>query len=114
MIYVLFEVIVKKVYMDDYLYLASNLKNYLEDFDGFVRSERFSSLINNGKILSLSIWENEEAVNKWRNQIEHRMSQEKGYNNMFESYTITVTSQIRNYSKNNRIEAPEDSNNFLN
>ncbi len=113
MIYVLFEVIIKKEYMGDYLSLASNLKEFLENHEGFVRSERFSSFINDGKILSLSVWENEESITKWRNQIEHRMAQQKGCNHMFESYNITVTSQIRSYSNGDRINAPKDSNDFF-
>jgi len=99
--------------MDDYLALAANLKNELVKNEGFIRSERFTSLVNEGKLLSLSVWENEEAVSKWRNQIEHRMSQRHGRDSMFESYTITVASQIRNYSNSERSEAPEDSNRFF-
>ena len=113
MILVLFEVTIKKNYLDDYLVLAANLKNELVKSEGFIRSERFCSLVNEGKLLSLSIWKNEEAVNKWRNQTEHRMSQRQGYDSMFESYTITVASQLRNYSSIERSEAPEDSNRFL-
>lgn len=110
MIFVLFEVTVKKEWMDEYLVLAANLKNELVKSEGFIRSERFSSLANEGKLLSLSVWESEEAVRKWRNQTEHRMSQKRGRDSMFESYTITVTSKIRSYGKLARSEAPEDSN----
>lgn len=113
MILVLFEVTVKKSSMDGYLTLAANLKNELVKSEGFIRSERFSSLVNEGKLLSLSVWENEEAVSKWRNQAEHRMSQRQGHNSMFESYTITVVSQLRRYSNIERLEAPEDSNRFF-
>jgi heme-degrading monooxygenase HmoA len=113
MIYVLFEVMIKKEYMEDYFSIASNLKQILENCDGFVRSERFSSLVNEGKILSLSVWEDEESVKKWRNQTEHRINQEKGRNYMFERYNITVTSLIRSYSNDNRTNAPKDSNNFF-
>lgn len=113
MILVLFEVIVKKSSMDGYLALAANLKNELVKSEGFIRSERFSSLVNEGKLLSLSVWESEEAVSKWRNQAEHRMSQRQGLDSMFESYTITVASGIRSYSNTDRSEAPEDSNRFL-
>lgn len=113
MILVIFEVTVKKDCMDGYLALAANLKNELAKSEGFIRSERFSSLVNEGKLLSLSVWESEEAVSKWRNQADHRMSQRQGHDSMFESYTITVASGIRSYSNIERSEAPEDSNKFL-
>ncbi|MEG6523449.1 antibiotic biosynthesis monooxygenase family protein [Desulfotomaculum sp. 1211_IL3151] len=114
MVLVIFEVTIKKDYMDGYLALAANLKNELMKSEGFIRSERFSSLVNEGKLLSLSVWESEEAVSKWRNQAEHRMSQKQGRDSMFESYNITVTSKIRSYSKDDRSEAPEDSNAVFN
>ncbi|WP_110955042.1 antibiotic biosynthesis monooxygenase family protein [Anaerosinus massiliensis] len=110
MILVLFEVTIKKNHMDDYLALAANLKNELVKSEGFIRAERFSSLVNEGKLLSLSVWESEEAVSKWRNQIEHRMSQRQGHDAIFKSYTITVASQLRSYSNIERSDAPEDSN----
>lgn len=113
MILVLFEVTIKKQYMDDYLALAANLKNELVKSEGFIRAERFSSLVKEGKLLSLSVWENQESVNKWRNQTEHRMSQRQGYNAMFAGYTITVASQLRSYSNIERSAAPEDSNSFF-
>lgn len=114
MIFVLFEVIIKKDCMDSYLSAAAGLRDELIKSEGFIRSERFSSLVNDRKLFSLSVWENEEAVSKWRNQIEHRISQKQGRDSIFESYTITVTSKIRSYSNIDRIEAPEDSNQIFN
>lgn len=96
--------------MDKYLAIAASLRDELLTSEGFVRSERFSSLTDEGKLLSLSVWEDEEAVSKWRNQVEHRISQQQGRDLIFESYTITVTSKIRSYSKVERAEAPKDSN----
>ena len=110
MIFVLFEVTIKENCMDSYLDIAGNLKEELIKSEGFIQSERFSSLVNDRKLLSLSIWESEEAVSKWRNQTEHRISQQQGRNSIFESYTITVASKIRSYSDIERTEAPEDSN----
>lgn len=113
MVLVIFEVTIKKDCMDGYLTLAGKLKNELAKAKGFIRSERFSSLVNERKLLSLSVWENEEAVNKWRNQTEHRMGQQQGRDTMFECYTITVAAGLRCYSNIERLEAPEDSNNFF-
>jgi heme-degrading monooxygenase HmoA len=113
MILVLFEVTVRKCCRDDNLALAAKLNDELAKSEGFLRSERFSSLANEGKLLSLSVWESEEAVERWRNQTEHRMSQRHGRDSIFESYTITVASSLRRYSHTDRSEAPEDSNRFF-
>lgn len=110
MIIVLFEVTVRKDCMDQYLALAGDLKETLIKAEGFIRAERFSSLLNEGKLLSLSVWESEEAVQKWRNREQHRISQRQGRDSIFENYTITVVSPIRAYSNRERMEAPEDSN----
>lgn len=114
MIIVLFEVTIKNGHEDQYLALAADLKESLAQAEGFVRAERFSSLANDGKLLSLSVWQSEEAVGKWRNHEQHRMSQRQGRDAIFESYTITVVSPLRTYSDRERMEAPEDSNKEFN
>jgi heme-degrading monooxygenase HmoA len=78
MVFVLFEVKVKEEGVKAYLALAAGLKTELERAEGFIRSKRFRSITDEGKILSLSIWESEEAVEKWRNTVKHRMSQRQG------------------------------------
>ena len=99
--------------MDSYLNLVADLKNELAKAEGFIRAERFTSLASEGKLLSLTVWENEEAINKWRNQAEHRISQQQGRDVIFESYTITVAKQLRSYTNIERSDAPEDSNKFF-
>lgn len=110
MIFVIFEVTIKEDCMDGYIAMASKLKDSLARAKGFIRSERFSSLVTERKLLSLSVWENEDAVDEWRNQKEHRMSQQKGRDSIFESYTLTVASPLRSYTNQERQEAPADSN----
>lgn len=75
---VLFEVTVKDGKMEDYLKKAGMLKEHLKNAKGFIRAERFSSLATDGKLLSLSVWEDEESVKEWRNLADHRMSQKAG------------------------------------
>jgi len=110
---VIFEVKPKKEGMEDYLAHAANLKTELSKMKGFISAERFSSLNEEGKLLSLSVWENEEAAAKWRNHITHRQSQKAGYDSLFEKYHITVASVIREYGNDDRTEAPTDSNDYL-
>ncbi|MFY7779822.1 MAG: antibiotic biosynthesis monooxygenase family protein, partial [Tagaea sp.] len=66
MIAVIFEVIPADGRKDDYLAFAAALKADLEAADGFVSVERFQSLTNPGKLLSLSFWRDEAAIQAWR------------------------------------------------
>lgn len=110
---VLFEVTVKDGKMDDYLRMAASLKESLGKAKGFIRSERFSSLATDGKLLSMSIWENEESVTEWRNLATHRTAQKHGRINDFADYKITVVSPVRTYAMTGREEAPADSNKYF-
>ena len=112
-IIVLFEVKPTKAGMNKYLDLAAMLKPMLNGFDGFIRAERFSSLNEEGKLLSMNVWTDEAAVERWRNVMEHRMSQKEGREKLFESYKITVCSEIRSYTDTERTQAPPDSNGYL-
>ena len=107
---VLFEVTIKDGKMEDYLSLAATLKESLAQAEGFIRAERFSSLATKGKLLSMSIWENEDCVTKWRNLAAHRLAQKYGRDNDFLDYKITVVTPIRTYTMDDRAEAPADSN----
>ena len=107
---VLFEVNVANGRQEEYLARAASLKGSLAQAEGFIRSERFESLVQPGKLLSLSIWETEEAVAAWRNLEAHRLCQEAGRDGVFDSYSIIVLSPVRTYGMDDRAQAPADSN----
>ena len=111
-IIVLFEVTVKNGKMEEYLKMAGSLKDSLAKAEGFIRSERFSSLATEGKLLSMSVWENEESVSKWRNLAAHRLAQKHGRMDDFADYRITVATPVRTYTMTGRTEAPADSNEY--
>ncbi len=67
MLAVIFEVIPAPGRKQRYLELAAQLRPELEKIDGFISVERFASLTNENKLLSLSFWRDEEAVRRWRN-----------------------------------------------
>src|SRR6478736_5693708 len=71
MIAVIFEVWPKPEHRQEYLDLAAELKPILETIDGFISVERFESLTEKGKILSLSFFRDEAAVAAWRNVATH-------------------------------------------
>jgi heme-degrading monooxygenase HmoA len=109
MIAVIFEVQPKPDRRDQYLDAAQRLRPVLESIDGFVSVERFESLTTPGKILSLSIWRDEEAVRQWRNVEEHRRTQAAGRKSIFADYRLRVANIIRDYGMNERAQAPDDS-----
>jgi heme-degrading monooxygenase HmoA len=109
MIAVIFEVWPKREHRQDYLDLAGQLRPVLESVDGFLSIERFESLTEPGKILSLSFFRDEEAVKRWRNLVVHRAAQAKGRNEFFSNYRLRIASVLRDYGMNERAEAPEDS-----
>lgn len=111
---VLFEIKIKDGRMKDYLKMAGALKSELAKTPGFIRSERFTSISDEGKLLSMSVWENEDCVRIWRNVANHRKSQKRTRDELCESFTITVVTPVRKYSLTDRENAPQDSNEYFN
>lgn len=109
MIAVIFEVFPAEGRKDEYLDIAAELKPQLQEIDGFISIERFASLTEEGKVLSLSFWRDEEAIEKWRNLESHRVAQSKGRGGVFKDYRLRVASVSRDYGMNERPQAPKDS-----
>ena len=109
MIAVIFEAEPHPGRKDDYLDAAAALRPLLAAIDGFVAIERFESLTQPGKILSLSFWRDEDAVRQWRNVEEHRRIQGAGRTAIFADYRLRVAQVLRDYGMNDRAQAPDDS-----
>lgn len=109
MIAVIFEVWPAPGRRDDYLALAAQLKADLAGIDGFLSVERFESLTEPGKLLSLSTFRDEDAVRRWREQARHRSAQAAGRSGIFSGYRLRVATVLRDYGLDDRDEAPEDS-----
>lgn len=109
MIAVIFEVWPAEGQRETYLTLAARLREELSAIDGFISVERFESLTEPGKMLSLSFFRDEEAVNAWRNTPMHRATQAKGRGGVFRNYRLRVASVMRDYGMEERDEAPTDS-----
>lgn len=106
---VIFEVWPAEGHKDDYLAIAASLRDELGQIDGFISVERFQSITDPGKLLSLSFWRDEEAVKQWRIQAHHRESQAKGRAGIFADYRLRVASVLRDYGLTERAGAPADS-----
>ena len=109
MIAVIFEVEPASGKREAYLDIAASLAPLLREIDGFVSIERFESLSQPGKLLSLSFWRDEAAVRAWRNLEPHRAAQTAGRAEIFADYRLRIASVVRDYSMLNRGHAPEDS-----
>ncbi len=110
MIAVIFETYPREEGKAEYLSVAAELREHLKDRKGFISIERFQSLTDENKMLSLSFWEDEEAVRQWRNLVEHRIAQQKGRARLFSKYRIRVANVLRDYTDTERAQAPSDSN----
>ena len=109
MIAVIFEVWPEPGRKQEYLELAASLRPLLEQVDGFISIERFESLSEPGKILSLSVFRDEAAVKRWRQLEQHRIAQQRGRSGVFRDYRLRVAGVIRDYGLTERTQAPEDS-----
>jgi heme-degrading monooxygenase HmoA len=110
MIAVIFEVFPAGGRKGDYLEYAARLKTELECMDGFISVERFQSLTDPDKLLSLSFWRDEEAVAGWRSRAGHRAAQSAGRKGVFRDYRLRVAAVVRDYGMSERRQqAPADS-----
>jgi heme-degrading monooxygenase HmoA len=104
---VIFEVEPEAGRAQDYLDIAARLRPELEKIDGFISIERFKSLSQEGKILSLSFWSDEEAIARWRQQQQHQAAQRTGRDRIFRDYRIRVAAVLRDYGMYEREQAPQ-------
>jgi heme-degrading monooxygenase HmoA len=109
MIAVIFEVWPRPEHRQTYLDIAADLRGHLERIDGFISVERFESLSEPDKLLSLSFWRDEAAVRAWRNLDAHRSAQRAGRAGIFADYRLRVAGIIRDYGMAERAEVPDDS-----
>ena len=109
MIAVIFEVWPRDGYRQAYLDVAAQLRPLLAEIDGFVSIERFESLSEPGKILSLSFFRDEKAVEAWRQLEKHRAAQSYGREKAFKDYRLRIAGVLRDYGMFEREQAPDDS-----
>lgn len=112
MIAVIFEVIPNEGNKAEYLEIASQLRPELDKIDGFISIERFQSLNDPEKVLSLSFWKDEESIQQWRSLEMHRWAQSKGRDGIFKDYHLRIAEVKRDYGIFDRNEAPSDSKIF--
>lgn len=109
MIAVIFEVMPHPDRKSDYLDMAALMRPLVDEIDGFISVERFQSLTNPDKLLSLSFFRDEEAIADWRRLTKHRAAQSAGRAGMFTDYHLRIAHVVRDYGLFDRDEAPQDS-----
>ena len=109
MIAVIFEVWPAEGERQHYLDIAAQLRPLLDEIEGFISIERFESLVEPGKLLSLSFWRDEAAIAEWRTLEAHRAAQAKGRGGIFANYRLRIASVVRDYGMSDRAQAPSDS-----
>ena len=109
MIAVIFEALPATGKWNEYLELAAGLRPALDQIEGFISIERFQSISNPEKVLSLSFWKDENSITQWRNIEMHRVAQQKGRNTIFDNYRIRIAQVDRDYGLTDRAQAPNDS-----
>lgn len=114
MVAVIFEAFPADGKWEEYLDIAASLRPELDKIEGFISIERFQSITNPDKVLSLSFWKDEKCIKQWRNIEMHRTAQVAGRKSVFENYRLRVANVLRDYSMQERMEAPSDSKNIHN
>ena len=109
MIAVIFETTPGDGQKSAYLEAAARLRPLLSEIDGFISIERFESLSEPGRILSLSFWRDEAAITQWRSMEAHRSIQSAGRSGILADYRLRVAHVVRDYGMKERTEAPPDS-----
>ena len=109
MIAIIFEVTPNDGMEDDYLKIAAEMRGFVEQIDDFISVERFQSLTNPDKLLSISFFESEAAVEEWRQLAAHRSAQKAGRETLFRDYRLRVLQVLRDYGKDDRGQVPLDS-----
>lgn len=109
MIAVIFEVYPDPERRTEYLDLAAKMRPLVEQIDGFISVERFQSLTDPDKLLSISVFRDENALEEWRKLTAHRGAQQRGRDTIFRDYRLRVAHVLRDYGMNERDEAPVDS-----
>ena len=109
MIAIIFELMPAEGQKDAYLDIAATMRPLVEQVEGFISVERFQSLTNPDKLLSISFFEDEDAVHRWRELAGHRNAQSKGRTGILSDYRLRGCHVMRDYGMCDREQAPEDS-----
>ncbi len=110
---ILFEITPKKAGLKDQFAHVEKVLPHVVRAPGFISAESFTSLVQEEKYCFLCVFESDESARQCRDATEQISEQNGRQENLFENYTITVGSVVRQYTHEDRNNAPQDSNDFL-
>lgn len=90
MFVVIFETRPSPAHQSSYMSIAASLKPELSAVKGFSSNVRYRSMTRPGWLLSLSTWENERALVRWRTAGSHHDAQAKARDGVMEDYHLRV------------------------
>lgn len=73
---------------EEYFALAAELHERAAKIDGFVEQKVF--VADDGERLTLVVFDNEGAHEQWRNDPVHRAAQQRGRDEFYDAYDVTV------------------------
>lgn len=97
MIAVIFEVVPQPGQIEAYRQLSAELADSLASHAGFISVERFQSLNDPEKLLSLSFWQDEDSISAWRQHQGHQQAQQLGKEQLFRHYRLRIAPICRDY-----------------
>ncbi|MBW4961358.1 antibiotic biosynthesis monooxygenase [Sulfitobacter sp. CW3] len=97
MIAVIFEAFPYADKRSDYLDMATRMRALVDQIDGFMSVERFQSLANPDKILSISFFRDEAALNEWREVTARQAAPKAAREDYFQDFRIRVAHVMRDY-----------------
>ena len=112
MIVMIFEFELNDAHIDEYKQVGNSLWQHIAEVDGFISLNRYRSVSNPQKMLAIGLFENEEAVQEWRNMPQHREAQTLGRKRLFTDYRLRMAKITRDYSLHDREQVPDDSREF--
>jgi heme-degrading monooxygenase HmoA len=107
MIVVIFEGIPHEGKMDEYLARSPKYTEEMSKIDGFISNDRYQHCGNPNKVLSISLWKDEQAIKQFRQLEMHQRDEADGREILFEDYRICIAKVFRDYGLNDRGDAPK-------
>ena len=87
-VFVLFRVEIKEGKEEEYRKISAEILNEAKEQKGLISMERAKSILKERTYVSISEWEDEEAIERWVNHPKHQEAMRKGKSEFFSWYSI--------------------------
>lgn len=80
---------------DGYASMASRMEQLARAQDGFLGMQ--SARSDGGAGITVCYWKSAEAISAWRRDVDHAAAQQRGRENWYETYAVTIARVERHY-----------------